>query len=45
MYKDVKEPIVQEADDSSGRPVLIAVLGAWQPRTTALLDVRSPVLC
>ena len=41
VYKDVvREPIVQEADDSSGRPALIADLsirGVW---TVALLDVR-----
>ena len=44
VYKDVvREPIVQEADDSSGRPALIADLsirGVWQPQTAALLDVR-----
>ena len=45
VYKDVvREPIVQEADDSSGRPALIADLsirGVWQPQTAALLDVRA----
>ena len=44
MYKYVvREPIVQETDDSSGRPALIADLsirGVWQPQTAALLDVR-----
>eukprot|EP00731_Ephydatia_muelleri_P028196 Em0019g1069a len=44
VYKDVvREPIVQEADDSSGRPALIAdrsIRGVWQPQTAALLDVR-----
>ena len=44
VYKDVlREPIVQEADDSSGRPALIADLsirGVWQPQTAALLDVH-----
>ena len=44
VYKDVvREPIVQEADDSSGRTALIADLsirGVWQPQTAALLDVR-----
>ena len=44
VYKDVvREPIVQEADDSRGRPALIADLsirGVWQPQTAALLDVR-----
>ena len=44
VYKDVvREPIVQEADDSSGRPALIADLsiqGVWQPQTAVLLDVR-----
>ena len=44
MYKDfVREPIVQEADDSSSRPALIAdhsIRGVWQPQTAALLDVR-----
>ena len=44
VYKDVvREPIVQEADDASGRPALIAdlsILGVWQPQTAALLDVR-----
>ena len=43
VYKDVvREPIVQEADDSRGRPALIADLsirGVWQPQTAALLDV------
>ena len=57
VYKDVvSETIVQEADDASGRPALIADLsirGVWQPQTAhaALLDVRvvgtdaGPVLC
>ena len=44
VYKDVvREPIVQEADDASGRPALIADLsirGVWQPQTAVLLDVR-----
>ena len=43
VYKHVREPIVQEADDSSGRSALIADLsirGVWQPQTAALLDVR-----
>ena len=46
VYKDayvVSKPIVQEADDFSGRPTLIADLsirGVWQPQTAALLDVR-----
>ena len=44
MYKYVvREPIVQETNDSSGRPALIADLsirGVWQPQTAALLDVR-----
>ena len=41
VYKDVvREPIVQEADDSSGRPTLIADLSIRQPQTVALLDVR-----
>ena len=44
VYKDVvREPIVQEADNSRGRPALIADLsirGVWQPQTAALLDVR-----
>ena len=44
VYKDVvREPIVQDTDDSSGRPALIADLsirGVWQPQTAALLDVR-----
>ena len=43
VYKDVvREPIVQEAADASGRPALIADLsirGVWQPLTVALLDV------
>ena len=55
VYKDVvREPIVQEADDASGRPALIADLsirGVWQPQTAALLARcscrrhRRPVLC
>ncbi|KAL5471614.1 hypothetical protein EMCRGX_G029749 [Ephydatia muelleri] len=35
--------VKKEADDSSGRPALIADLsirGVWQPQTAALLDVR-----
>ena len=40
VYKDVvREPIVQEADDSRGRPALISIRGVWQPQTAALLDV------
>ena len=37
VYQDVvREPIVQEADDASGRPAWIADLsirGVWQPQT------------
>ena len=44
MYKDVvRESIVQEADDASGRPALIgdlSIRGVWQPQTAALLDFR-----
>jgi hypothetical protein len=38
-----REPIVQDADDSTGSSALVADLsirGVWQPQTSALLDIR-----
>jgi hypothetical protein len=44
VWKGVsKEPIVQEANDTMGKPALVADLsirGVWQPQAVALLDVR-----
>lgn len=39
----VKEPVVREADESTGVSALVADLGirgVWQPQTTALVDIR-----
>ena len=39
----MKEPIVKEADESSGSPALVAdlsVRGVWVPQAEALFDVR-----
>jgi hypothetical protein len=38
-----REPIVQEANDDTGTPALVADLGirgVWEPQTLALLDIR-----
>ena len=42
-WSQVKEPIVKEADESSGSPALVAdlsVRGVWVPQAEALFDVR-----
>ena len=39
-----KEPIIKEADESSGSPALVAdlsVCGVWVPQAEALFDVLS----
>ena len=42
-YKEVvREPVVREADETSGIPALIAnlgVRGVWQPQSEALFDI------